>query len=221
MIINNNLHLTYCSNIFKDKNWKQIFKKIKKYIPKIRKNITNKKMALGLCLSNYITHQLIKKKNITELNLWLKNNNIYIPSINGFVYSNFHKKNIKEKIYFPDWTTKKRVNYTKNIINFVTSLYKNTSSYSISTIPISYKPWIKKKNKTYILYKSSINLIKIIKTLLIKKEIIHLDLEPEPTCLIENTKDIIFFFKNWLIPIGKYYFKKDKPIKTNSKILIK
>jgi len=208
MKINKTLHLTYCSNIFKGNNWEKIFLNIKTYIPKIKKNITNKKFALGLCLSNSITNELLLKKNINIFIKWMKNENIYIPSINGFVYKNFHIKKIKENIYFPDWSSNKRLNYTKKLIKVLIKLIPKYIDGNISTSPISYKPWVENKNKTYIYYKSSINLAKTIIFIIKNKRFIHIDIEPEPICSIENTKEVIIFFKNWLIPIGSYYLEK-------------
>jgi len=35
-----------------------------------------------------------------------------------------------------------------------------------------------------------------------------LDIEPEPDGLLENTKDVLDFYQNWLIPLGKEIFVK-------------
>jgi hypothetical protein len=37
---------------------------------------------------------------------------------------------------------------------------------------------------------------------------IHLDIEPEPSCLLENSDETVFFFKNYLIPFGINYFNR-------------
>ncbi|BDI18037.1 hypothetical protein ANSO36C_38390 [Nostoc cf. commune SO-36] len=38
--------------------------------------------------------------------------------------------------------------------------------------------------------------------------ILHIDLEPEPDGLIENTSEVIDFYQNWLLPIGGNYLSK-------------
>jgi hypothetical protein len=35
--------------------------------------------------------------------------------------------------------------------------------------------------------------------------LIHLDIEPEPDCLLENSEEVIEFFEEWLLPVGGGY----------------
>lgn len=37
----------------------------------------------------------------------------------------------------------------------------------------------------------------------------HLDIEPEPDCLIENTAEVVDFFNRWMLPIGISLFKEN------------
>jgi hypothetical protein len=39
-------------------------------------------------------------------------------------------------------------------------------------------------------------------------QFIHLDIEPEPDCLIENSGELIRFFEQWLLPAGGSYLAK-------------
>ncbi|HFL8824107.1 MAG TPA: metabolite traffic protein EboE [Candidatus Azoamicus sp. OHIO1] len=213
MIINNQhkYNLTYCLNVFKSKNWEETLYNIKIFVSNIKKTYPNKEIGIGLCISNSISKELIKKRNLLDLIILIKNENIYIPSINGFVYKKFHQKSIKDKIYIPEWTSNSRILYTKLLIKILKELLPKNVNGSITTLPISYKPWINKKNKTYIFYKSSINISKIIDILINinkkYKKLIHLDIEPEPNCLIENSKEIVRFYKLWLLPIGSDYLR--------------
>ena len=38
---------------------------------------------------------------------------------------------------------------------------------------------------------------------------LHLDIEPEPDGLLENTQEVIQWYKNWLIPLGTTYLKQE------------
>jgi hypothetical protein len=38
--------------------------------------------------------------------------------------------------------------------------------------------------------------------------LIHLDIEPEPDCLIENSGEVIDFFQQWLLPVGGPHLAK-------------
>ncbi len=194
----NNKHITYCSNIFKEKNTKKLINKLNEYIFFIKKKLKIKKISLGLCLSNEIVKNLLKYENAENFTNWLKYNQIYLSSINGFVYQNFHTRHIKEKIYYPDWSSLKRLNYTQKIIDFLLKIQNNTNDISISTLPISFKNWMNNRNKKYIYFYSSINFIKIVKKLISIKKYIHIDIEPEPGCLIESIQEFYNFYYKWL-----------------------
>lgn len=205
-------NLTYCLNVFQEEKWINIFKNLKNNIIPIKNNITNNAFGLSLCISYKVSKELKLKKNKYEFTKWMEKNNIYISSINGFAYQNFHSRKIKDKIYYPEWTSNLRTKYTENLIYILSLFMKKKITGSISTCPISYKYWMKNEHITYIYYKSAKNLSKLIYLLInIKKNIkkhIHIDLEPEPTCLIEHSKDLVKFFNKWLIPTACKYLKK-------------
>lgn len=199
MIINKKYILTYCSNIFKTKKLRKLILNIKNYI----KEFKNKKAHISICFSKNLLNKF--NQHTQKKNLFFFNKNL-INSINGFVYQDFHKKKIKEKIYLPDWTSKYRVLYTKKIILTVESINKYKNNISISTLPISYKNWIIEKQKSIIIYKTIINIIKVISKINNKKSI-NLSIEPEPYCLLECYLDVIKFYDIWLKKI-KNNFKK-------------
>ena len=151
MIIRNKYNLTYWSNIFKETTWKKLFNQLKVYIIKIK--TIKKRIGISLCLSNSLVKSIKKRETILEFDRWLNNEGIYISSINGFVYRDFHEKNIKEKIYYPDWSSERRVTYTLDLIKILNQLKGNVKTVSISTLPISYLYWVKNKHKYYLLYK--------------------------------------------------------------------
>lgn len=202
-------NLMYCSNIFKVKKLRDLIKSLTIYTEIIKE----KKVALSLCLSNALAIEMEKKKSINFFKKWLKKKNATLYSINGFVYKNFHKKNIKSNIHYPDWTSNLRFNYTKKLIKILNRFLPKCKTGSISSSPISYDGWINYKYKDYVFFKSAKNISKILLHLMnIKKKIIHLDIEPEPSCLINNFKMFIIFFKKWLIPFARKYLYNLKKI---------
>src|SRR6185436_10789801 len=99
-----------------------------------------------------------------------------------------------------------------DLINILAELIPDNSEAGISTSPISYKPWIKDpKQLDFVLKSSCFHLIKCVEELIVLKQttgkLVHLDIEPEPSCLVEKVEETIFFFKNYLIPFGINYFK--------------
>ena len=113
-----NFHLSYCSNIHSGNDWKSHFKNIKKYVPIIKKQVCpNKNFGLGLRLSNLASKELDSKNNLSNFKDWLKQENIYIFTMNGFPYGNFHGNKVKELVHERDWTNQDRVNYTIRLFN--------------------------------------------------------------------------------------------------------
>ena len=210
-----NLQLTYCTNIHPANGLKQIYKNIEKYsIPLKRKLSEAEPFAIGLRLSDYESRQLTQKKSLQKFKSFLDENGLYVFTINGFVYGQFHKKVIKSKVFTPDWQDQKRVNYTLRLIKILSYLLDKNKEGSISTSPLSYKSWYKDKIKSW--QKITKNLITVTSALIkIQKntgKIIHIDIEPEPSGLLENSDEIIKFFKDYLLKSGVEILKKEMSI---------
>ena len=74
---------------------------------------------------------------------------------------------------------------------------------SISTSPISYKPWLENQDaRDDALRAGAGHLAEIAFRLFEQRErsgqLIHIGIEPEPDCLIENTAETVSFFEEWL-----------------------
>lgn len=189
--------ITYCSNIFKNNTIKNLIKNIQVYTKNINK-------LTSLCFSKNLATELKKNQNLNKIKTFLKRKKCIVAFINGFVYKNFHKKNIKEFIYYPDWTNCKRLIYTKDLIYISQKFLIFEKCINISTNPISYNEWVY-KNKKYILVKSINNIFIILKLIIkikqFKKLDININIEPEPFCLLSSIKDFIIFYTDYLRPI--------------------
>jgi hypothetical protein len=76
---------------------------------------------------------------------------------------------------------------------------------------LSYKPWLagNAAHTQAVFEQSSKHLGMLVETLYhLQRETgrtIHIDIEPEPDCLIENTAELIDYYQNWLLPVGSDY----------------
>jgi hypothetical protein len=226
MLIAKNLHLTYCSNIHSGETWKEINNALQKNIPEIKKSISpDNPFGIGLRLSNAATMELLENNQVMIFKNWLAENNCYVFTINGFPYGGFHNTNVKDNVYKPDWTTNERLEYTSNLIKILSQLIPEKSEAGISTSPLSYKPWmVNSCNTTDVFEASAINLIKCVVQLYHIRQrtgkYIHLDIEPEPDCLLENSLETINFFKNYLLPYGVDYLTKTLNVTTETARII-
>ncbi|BAO75278.1 metabolite traffic protein EboE [Winogradskyella sp. PG-2] len=208
MVVNKIFHCTYCTNIHGGKNWELTFNDLKNYIPKIKEDVApNSPFGIGLRLSNKASEELQIGNNLLEFKTWLDSKNLYVFTMNGFPYGNFHDEVVKDKVHTPDWTTTKRLNYTKRLFNQLAYILPEGLDGGISTSPLSYKHWHKTTiDKEYVFTEGAKNLAKVVCHLVkIEQETgkyLHLDIEPEPDGVLENTEEFLAFYNDYLLPQG-------------------
>jgi hypothetical protein len=212
---NNNIHLTYCTNIHPGEEWEKVFVNLKQYIPPLKAKLSPEKpFGIGLRLADIATRELLKNSNLHNLKSWLKKHDLYIFTLNGFPYGGFHSQVVKDQVYAPDWSKSERLDYTLRLVNILAELLPSGVDGSISTVPLSYKPWFKDnillqasvaKSATYNLVRVVAEMVRIrIET----GKLLHINLEPEPDALLENTAEVVNYFQKYLLPIGKDYLAK-------------
>ena len=199
--------LTYCSNIHPGENWEEHFAHLKKTVLPLKEVLAPKqKFGLGLRIGNQASKDLLDKTLLENFKDWLKQRNLYVFTLNGFPYGAFHVQMVKEKVHQPDWTTTERVSYTKRLFSLLKALIPAGEEGSISTSPIGYKPGFNSKDEQVDAFKKGAHHLTEIIIFLRELENegfnFHLDLEPEPDGLLENSTDVINFFNNYLIPIA-------------------
>ena len=202
------LHLTYCTNIHPGETWAEVEHNLKQYILPLKTRLSpDKPFGIGLRLADIAARELLEGDNLDRLQTWLQTRDLYVFTLNGFPYGGFHHQVVKDKVYAPDWCSSERLDYTLRLIKILTTLLPEGIDGGISTLPISYKPWLKnpeQRQKT--LHQSSLNLAKAIAKMVQinqdKGKVLHIDLEPEPDGMLENTAEVINFFQDWLLPIA-------------------
>ena len=205
------LHLTYCTNIHPGETWTEVESNLKQYIPQLKSRLSPQKpFGIGLRLADVAAQELLTGNNLAGFKAWLESEDLYVFTLNGFPFGSFHHQVVKDKVYAPDWTQSDRLDYTLRLIEILTVLLPDELDGGISTLPISYKPWWQNTaDRERVLHQGSLNLARAISKLAEVKQttgkLIHIDIEPEPDGMLENTQEIIDYFQNWLIPLaGKY-----------------
>ncbi|MEM6316616.1 MAG: metabolite traffic protein EboE [Bacteroidota bacterium] len=207
MKITQNAHLTYCTNIHPGKTWFQVLDSLQNVFVVKKKLKAKVPFGIGLRLSAQASEQLGTGKKLKAFNKWLQKNNCYVFTMNGFPYGGFHRTVVKDQVHAPDWTTKERVVYTKRLFDQLTVLLPKEQIGGISTSPISYRFWHKTPKKLQkATEKGAKNMIKVVAHLMkIKAQTgksMHLDIEPEPDGILENSREFIDFFEKVLVKIG-------------------
>ena len=203
------LHLSYCSNIHAGENWDATFQNLKIYIPEVKSRLGYKgKFGIGLRLSKEASVVLERPERLQEFQEWLKKTQAYVYSLNCFPYGGFHRTKVKEQVHAPDWTTEARLAYTLRCFRILAQLLPEGVEGGISTSPLSYRHWfVSDLEKNEAFERATTHLIAVVVELVrLHQEtgkFLHLDIEPEPDGLLENSEELIRYFKEWLLSVGK------------------
>lgn len=201
-------HLTYCTNIHPGENWEAVFKSLETYALAIKRDLApTEQFGIGLRLSDTAAKELLEGNALQDFKQWLDKENCYVFTMNGFPFGDFHDVVIKDKVHYPDWTTPERFQYTKNLIDILSELLPTGLVGGISTSPLSYKFWHQDEAATHQAKLSCTrHYIQIAAYLQqIEQEkgtLIHIDIEPEPDGLLENTAEVLAFYQDYLLSVG-------------------
>jgi hypothetical protein len=199
--------LTYCSNIHPGESWQEHFEQLKHHIPLIKKQVSpGGRFGIGLRLANTASIELKQEKNLLVFVDWLKENDCYVFTMNGFPYGNFHHTEVKDKVHAPDWTNQDRVDYTIRLAELLSELLPPDMEGGISTSPLSYRHWHSSDQTGIVFQHTTSNILEVvIKLIEIKNasgKTIHIDIEPEPDGLLESGTEFLNWYDGWLLPIG-------------------
>lgn len=159
--------------------------------------------ALGLRLSAQAANQLLEGDNLVRFCDWLSETSTYVFTINGFPYGGFHGQRVKERVFQPDWTTRERVEYTKNLFRILAATTPEGESASVSTVPGSHKTFHADEAA---IVSNLRDFGRWLDQMAAETGVdFHLGLEPEPRGHIENTEETLRFLRNWARVILPWY----------------
>ena len=201
-----NVNLTYCTNIHAADGWHAVASNVRRYGPALKSRLSPADpFGLGLRLSARDAQELLEPGRLAHFRSFLADEGLYVALINGFPHGSFHGIPVKADVYAPDWRSDTRVAYTKDLITILAQLLPPGMEGGVSTAPLSYKPWMASAEEDA-MEAITRNIVQVVETLVQTRRahgrIIHLDIEPEPDCLLETTAETIGFFENWLLPMG-------------------
>jgi hypothetical protein len=201
--------LTYCTNIHPGETWAETFGQLQQYLPAIKAQVSpNAPFGVGLRLSDQASREILLENRLEKFKQWLNEQGLFVYTINGFPYGGFHKQVVKDLVHKPDWTHTNRIDYTERLFDILSTLLPKEQSGSISTSPLSYKHWYTNNEPKLqaTLRLSALHLAVVVEQIYQiqrnKQIMLHLDLEPEPDGLLENTQEVIDFFTRFLLPLG-------------------
>jgi hypothetical protein len=196
MKLNAGLHLAYCTNVHRGETWAETFESLNNYTLRVRERVCPKQpYGIGLRLSNRAARELAEPDKLLEFQRWLGKNRCYVFTINGFPYGQFHGGKIKDNVYYPDWTTPERLEYTKLLFDLLARFTPEGVEASVSTLPCSFKGFRLCGEDMKIIRDNLWHCVEHIARLSEQTgRKMHLGLEPEPLCLLESSGETLQFF---------------------------
>jgi sugar phosphate isomerase/epimerase len=200
------IHLTYCTNIHAADGWEGVYANLRKYAPPLKARFSPAEpFGVGLRLSAREARELLEGDRLRDFRAFLDREGLYVAIINGFPYGPFHGTPVKVNVYAPDWRDDARVAYTLDLTQILRALLPEGLDGGVSTTPLSYKAWMTGAGDDA-WETMTRNVVRVAEALArIRREhgaLIHLDIEPEPDCVLENTDETVAFFERWLFPVG-------------------
>jgi len=106
-------HLTYCLNVHPGEALADQVAAIRSHAVSIRDAVApGARFGLGLRLSNRASLELESGPALDGLKALLAEQDMYVFTVNGFPFGEFHGAAVKEKVYSPDWRAPERRDYT-------------------------------------------------------------------------------------------------------------
>jgi hypothetical protein len=191
-------HLAYCTNVHRGNNWAETFYSLQTDVMKVRNALCpDDPYAIGLRLGAGAARELSQPGKLRKFKQWLKEQNSYVFTINGFPFGNFHGQRVKEEVYRPDWADPRRLEYTESLFLILTEILPKGTAGSVSTLPASFKEFYPKGNLPELVFDHLIACAETIDQLSEEKGLdLHLGLEPEPLGWFETIPETTQFFEH-------------------------
>ncbi len=191
----------YCTNVHPGTTYTQVLANLERYTLPIKEQVSpSETMGIGLWLNAQTARQLIEQKRIEELSDWLAQRGLIAFTLNGFPYGDFHQPLVKHRVYHPDWRDPKRLAYTLDLITILTGLIqRHDMEGSISTLPVGWRLAFSNHGDLELAVGNLRRVIDVLDQVEQKTgRLIHVDLEPEPGCVLQASGDVVDLFVNHL-----------------------
>lgn len=197
-------HLTYCTNMHAGESWERMFRGIREYTLPIRDRVCpGERFGVGLWLSDRASRELLQGGQLAEFRAFCEDRGLYVFTLNGFPFGNFHGRVVKEDVYRPDWREAARLEYTNRLADILAALLPEEMEGSISTVPGSFKEFISETDEIRRMAENlALHALHLANIRESTGTLIHLGLEPEPLAFVETCDELIAFFHQHVFTSG-------------------
>jgi sugar phosphate isomerase/epimerase len=194
-------HLTYSTLVHPGDTWEQMWASLQAYVPQVKARVSPD-APFGLCLRLSAAAAETLAASPAEraaLTRFLAEHDLYVFTVNAFVYGGFKDQLVKEQVYEPDWQTEERVRYTMNVADVLAEIAPAEVQPSIQTPPMGFKP---KVTGPEVVATYRRNVLRVAAHLIELERrtgtTVTLAIEPEPACFVETADEAIEYFRDHL-----------------------
>ncbi len=194
-------HLSYCTNVHPGEGADDVLHHLSTLVSQVKSSVSpDSAMGVGLRVAAQAASEFQSDRRLDMLRQTLAEEDLYVYTVNGFPFGNFHRGRVKEKVYLPDWRDPRRLRYTIDLARLLAAVLPEDVEYgSISTVPCGFRSDL---TGSADLEAVSANLLMAAAELARIRDTsgktIVLALEPEPCCHLETVPETIAFFERWL-----------------------
>ncbi|GMU55270.1 MAG: xylose isomerase [Candidatus Xenobia bacterium] len=174
--------------------------------------------VLGYCLNQFPKGQLLQALDMltpgTGAGLWINRSlarELQVPgalealrdelhkreliaySLNAFPADDFHGPVVKHRVYHPAWDRVERLEYTLEVAELLAGLLPEGAEGSLSTLPVGWPGTVELGQARVHLARAAGGLRELHER---TGHLIHLDLEPEPGCVLSTSADLVAFWQD-------------------------
>ena len=193
-------HLSYCTNIHPGESWPEVRANLERYLVPVRERVApGRPFGVGLRLSAESARELAAPAALEELRAFLRTNDLYVFTINGFPYGPFHGRPVKEQVYLPDWLDPERLAYTDQLAEVLAALLPEGVEGTISTVPGAFAPRVHDDADQARMAQALLDhVVHLVRLRASTGRRLALALEPEPCCFLETIAEAVTFFERYL-----------------------
>lgn len=195
--------LSYCTNVHAGTDYATTLENLERYAVAVKARVSpSAPMGVGLWLPASAAREVIAHDRARALAGWLSERGLCVNTMNGFPFGDFHQAVVKHDVYKPTWAETERLDYTKDLVRILGRLLPKDAEGSISTLPIGWPG----DDDEALKQAAAKNLLELADHLAREEastgHCIHIDLEPEPGCILDTSDDVIRFFQEYLFSPG-------------------
>ena len=195
----------YCTNVVAGRTLEESCTSVGRTFGAVRDAVVPRgRLPIGLWLSARAATQLEESvEGAAGMRERLGAHGLDVVTLNGFPYHDFHDAEVKHRVYEPHWADARRALHTERLANLLVDLVPpGTRRASISTLPLGWRQRFSVEGCGASVGVACALLEQLVRSLARLEDRtgvrVTVDLEPEPGCMLDRSRDAVGFFEHAL-----------------------